>query len=451
MRFCMVTTFYPPYHFGGDATYVRALSRALVERGHQVEVIHCLDAYALKEGYDDLPPEGSEVQDGIVVHHLRSSLRLLSPLVTQQTGHPGLKLTRLKQLLDRKFDVINFHNISLVGGPQVLKLGRAPVKLYTLHEYWLLCATHVFWKDGKKACDGLDCIRCSIKSGIPPQLWRYTAMPQEAITHVDAIISPSEYAAKRHLDAGFDAPIHCLPLFSTLHTSPALSDRAAQPTGRSANAKPRFLFVGRITAPKGILPLVEAFSKWPEFELDIVGDGELLDSLQQRYAHCDNIHFVGRVPQRSLIPYYQTTTALIFPSFMMETFGLTVVEAFACGTPVLARDAGGNRELIEKTGGGILYKTEAELKAALQRLADNPPLRRRLGELAYLGYQSYYTESIHVDAYLAQVQAIRAEKSADVPSPQEISTKGTLGEQIADQQASHALPCSTAQTNFKSA
>ncbi len=35
MRFCMVTTFYPPFHFGGDATYVRALSRALVARGHE--------------------------------------------------------------------------------------------------------------------------------------------------------------------------------------------------------------------------------------------------------------------------------------------------------------------------------------------------------------------------------------------------------------------------------
>jgi len=45
VRFCMVTTFYPPFHYGGDATFVRGLSRALVARGHEVEVVHCEDAY----------------------------------------------------------------------------------------------------------------------------------------------------------------------------------------------------------------------------------------------------------------------------------------------------------------------------------------------------------------------------------------------------------------------
>ncbi len=49
MRFCMVTTFYPPYHFGGDAVFVQALARGLTEAGHQVEVVHCEDAYRLKQ------------------------------------------------------------------------------------------------------------------------------------------------------------------------------------------------------------------------------------------------------------------------------------------------------------------------------------------------------------------------------------------------------------------
>ena len=48
MRFCMVTTFYPPYHFGGDATFVQARARALVSEGHHVEVVHCEDACRLR-------------------------------------------------------------------------------------------------------------------------------------------------------------------------------------------------------------------------------------------------------------------------------------------------------------------------------------------------------------------------------------------------------------------
>jgi len=50
MRFCMVTTFYPPYSFGGDGVYVQQLSNELAKRGHQVEVVHCRDAYNLLAG-----------------------------------------------------------------------------------------------------------------------------------------------------------------------------------------------------------------------------------------------------------------------------------------------------------------------------------------------------------------------------------------------------------------
>ena len=92
MRFCMVTTFYPPYHFGGDAVFVQALARGLTEAGHQVEVVHCEDAYRLKQ---EAPPITTEDPDGVVVHRLRSRLGWLSPLITQQTGKPGLKARQL--------------------------------------------------------------------------------------------------------------------------------------------------------------------------------------------------------------------------------------------------------------------------------------------------------------------------------------------------------------------
>jgi hypothetical protein len=69
MRFCMVTTFYPPYHFGGDALFVRALGRALVDQGHEVEVVHCEDAYRLGGGVaQTAPPE----DDGVRGHRLPS-------------------------------------------------------------------------------------------------------------------------------------------------------------------------------------------------------------------------------------------------------------------------------------------------------------------------------------------------------------------------------------------
>jgi hypothetical protein len=98
MCFCLVTTFYPPYHFGGCGTYVRALSRALVSEGHQVEVMHCVDAYQLK--YEDpMPDEGPD--EGIVVHRLKNRFGFLSPLITQVTGSPGLKSLAARAIFAR--------------------------------------------------------------------------------------------------------------------------------------------------------------------------------------------------------------------------------------------------------------------------------------------------------------------------------------------------------------
>ena len=403
MRFCMVTTFYPPYHFGGDATYVRALSRALTARGHSVEVVHCEDAYRLRG--KEIDERSASADDGILVHRLKSGLGPLSPLITQQTGRPGLKAGALRAILKRSFDVVNFHNISLVGGPGVLELSAAPVTLYTLHEHWLLCPTHIFWKNRSKACDVKQCIRCSVRSGIPPQLWRYTGLIERAIAHVDAFLAPSEFTAQRHRESGI-GPVQVLPLFSSLDPG--------TPGGDIALPRPRFLFVGRITASKGILPLIMQFAQLPQYDLVVVGDGDLRARLEREYAEFANIRFLGLIPQDELAGLYRGATALVFPSLAPETFGLSIAEAFACGTPAIVRDAGGSRELVDATGGGIVYRTDAELLHALHKLAGDSGLRAQLGQCARAGFEKLYTQQRHVDAYLECIDNVRQSKSPAV-------------------------------------
>ena len=80
MRFCMVTTFYPPFSFGGDGMCVYRLSTALAERGHQVDVYHSEDAYSLQHPSD---PETEFVEHPNVTRRpLRSRVPLLSALGT---------------------------------------------------------------------------------------------------------------------------------------------------------------------------------------------------------------------------------------------------------------------------------------------------------------------------------------------------------------------------------
>jgi glycosyltransferase involved in cell wall biosynthesis len=399
VRFCMVTTFYPPYHFGGDATYVRALSRALAARGHTVEVVHCEDAYRLSGKEPGARSERAD--ESILVHRLKSRLGPLSPLITQQTGRPGLKAGALRAILKRGFDVVNFHNISLVGGPAVLELSTAPVTLYTLHEHWLLCPTHIFWKNRSKACDVKQCVRCSVRSGIPPQWWRYTGLIKRAIEHVDIFLAPSEFTAQRHRESGI-APVQVLPLFSNLDPG--------MPGNDIVLPAPRFLFVGRVTASKGIIELLEQFKKLTEYDLTVVGEGDLRARLERQHAGHANIRFLGKIPQDELTALYQEATALVLPSLAPETFGLSVAEAFACGTPAIVRDAGGSRELVDATGGGIVYRTDAELLHAVHRLAGDGELRAQLGRRARAGFERLYTQQRHVDAYLACIDKVRQSK-----------------------------------------
>src|SRR3972149_1258566 len=132
LRFCMITTFYPPYTFGGDGIFVQRLSNELAKRGHHVEVIHCQDAYLTLA--DKKPAKPYENHPSVIVHGLKSPFGFLSPLATQQTGYPFFKSSRIRKILQKGFDVIHYHNISLVGGPNILAYGKG-VKLYSMHEY----------------------------------------------------------------------------------------------------------------------------------------------------------------------------------------------------------------------------------------------------------------------------------------------------------------------------
>jgi hypothetical protein len=97
----MITTFYPPFNFGGDGIFVHRLSNELARRGHQVEVIHCIDAYRLLARQEPLATH--EDHPNVIVHRLKSPFGWLSPLVTQQTGLPVFKATRIRQVLDKGF------------------------------------------------------------------------------------------------------------------------------------------------------------------------------------------------------------------------------------------------------------------------------------------------------------------------------------------------------------
>jgi glycosyltransferase involved in cell wall biosynthesis len=241
-----------------------------------------------------------------------------------------------------------------------------------------------------------------MQSKIPLQLWRYTNLIPCSLAHVDALLSPSEFTAQQHRAAGLPVAIHVVPTFSDLDPGLAKPFRS--------EGRPRFLFVGRVTRSKGIAALLEAFVKWPEFDLDVVGSGDLLPRLRARYRDFPHVRFRGALKQADLVEYYQQATALILPSLAPEVFPLTVLEAMACGTPAVVHDAGGSCEAVERTGGGFVYHSMEELKPILSRLAADETFRETVAQRARTGYEQFYTRSHYLARYLALVESIRNKK-----------------------------------------
>jgi glycosyltransferase involved in cell wall biosynthesis len=394
LRFAMVTTFYPPHNFGGDGISIQRLSRALVRRGHHVTVVHDVDAYNfLHEGEE--PPPAAE-PPGLEVHRLHSRLNGMSPLLNHQFGRPVLHGRRIRRILrDGAFDVVHFHNVSLIGGPGILSAGRG-LKVYEAHEHWLVCPTHVLWRHNREPCPGRQCLRCVLHHRRPPQVWRYTGMLDRRLRQIDVFICKSEFSRRKHKEFDFPREMEVLPYFL-----PDTGD--GEPVG-SPHPRPYFLFVGRLEQIKGLDDVIPIFRSYPEADFLIAGEGTQGPALRKEAADAPGVKFLGRLTVEELHPYYTHALAVIVPSVGFETFGIVIIEAFRHGTPVIARRIGPFPEIVERCGGGLLFTDMEELRAAMMRLQQDDSLRAELGRRARRGFVENWTEEVIVPRYLTLVQ-----------------------------------------------
>nr|ADC35835.1 glycosyl transferase group 1 protein [uncultured bacterium 89] len=407
LNFLHVTTFYPPYNFGGDGIYVQRLAYALGDQGHHVDIVHCVDAFQLAARPNGFSPSP---HPNVTVHALKSPVGWLSPLASHQTGRPFFKQPALQALVDAKpYDVIHFHNISLFG-PEVLRIGgSSPLKLYTTHEYWLICPTHVLRKFNREPCREPECLQCVIRSLRPPQPWRYTGLLADSVQHVDQFLAPSRFTAQIHAERGFTAPICHLPNFCDR------SDQDWLNPGESPHHRPYFLYAGRLEDEKGPQTLIPFWDRVAGFDLVVAGSGRQEMMLGQMAAANPRIRFLGNVPPAKIGRLFAHAAAVIIPSVVYEVFSLVAVESMARKTPVIARDLGGLTELAEDSGGAVLYRTDDELLQAIHSLGADPQLRRETGERGYQHYLAHYTREAHLKAYGQVIAEAAARKFGKIP------------------------------------
>jgi len=410
LRFHLVTTFYPPWNHGGDGIVVRRLARALTRRGHEVTVVHDPLAYEITSG----PPADPAYDDDPRIGHrpVRSGSGRLGLIVAHQTGRPLLRAGPLKEAIEEGDpDVVHFHNVSLLGGPGVLRFG-GPVRLCTLHDYWFVCGMHVLWRFDREACTRRTCLACTVAGGRPPQPWRATGTLERAIAEVDTFLTGTAFARDRHHEHGFPAPIDVLPAFVP-------EDQIAPTTREPApDMEPYALFVGRLESYKGVLELVRAFRRVRGLRLLVAGEGTLETKVRQLAGESRRVEVLGALDRSRLVEAYRGATAVVVPSLCYETFGLVAIEALAQGTPVIVREGTALEEIVEKTGGGVTYRTEDDLLDRLETLLARPTERHRMGEEGRRAVRRDFSETAHLDRYLDLVRRLLARHHDRHPAPE---------------------------------
>jgi len=409
LRFCMFSTFYPPYSYGGDGITVQRLCRALVRAGHEVTVVHDADSYA---SLGHPAPAAPIRDDGVEVVTLRSSFGTLSVLLTHQLGRPVVHRAEIAALLAKhQFDVVHFHNVSLVGGPGLFALARDSATVYTAHEHWLVCPTHVLWRHGRELCTGRECVRCSLRSGRPPQLWRSMGMLERSLPQIDTFIALSEFSRNKHREFGFPRDMEVLP--------PIVFD-ADDDTGEpavSSHARPYFFYAGRLERIKGLDDVVPLFRD-PDAPADllIAGAGSHERALRALAGDSPRIRFLGHLRPEQLAPLYRHAVAHIAPSVCFETFGNTLVEAFRQGTPVIARRIGPFPEIVGHAGAGELFDNAVDLRRSLEHFASDRAYRDRLGAAGRRAYEATWSEDAIVPRYLDIVERTIARRFPATPA-----------------------------------
>jgi glycosyltransferase involved in cell wall biosynthesis len=402
LSFCLVTTFYPPYNFGGDGIYAHRLANGLARRGHRVRVLHSPSAYEMLARR--IPSEPYRDHPNVTVQPVRTPLGSLGLLAVQQLGRPTLQAPALRRWLDGEtYDVIHYNNVSLLGGPQIFRHGRG-LKLCTLIEHWLVCPMHVLWKMDREVCTKPDCLRCQLHGRRPPQLWRYTGLMQRATKHIDAFVGPSVFTIRMHQERGLHGAMIQLPLF---HPEPP---RPEGPVEVPNGGRPYFLFTGRLEKIKGVQKIIPAFRARRAVDLLIAGSGDYEDELRAMAAGAANIKFLGRVDHARLQALYREALATIVPSLCYETFGLIVAESYSTSTPVIVYAQSSLEELVGTYGGGLMYRTDDELCASIDRISSDAALRERLGREGRAAYEAEFAGDAFLSHYLAVTRALLANK-----------------------------------------
>ena len=350
---------------GGEDTVVDAEVNLLRQHGHHVWVYS---------------------RDNADIRHMTKADLATTTFWSRQTVH---ELKKLHQQFAP--DLIHAHNTFPLISPSLYGIAqqlRIPV-VQTLHNFRLVCPQAMLLRDGQH-CDA--CVGRLPWRAIVHRCYR-DSLPQSTLTSVMLTTQRLRRIWHEQVSRFIVLNQLCLETFV----------RGGLPANK-LRIKPNFvespevlhwqprrggLFIGRLSAEKGIDVLISALKKLSGVRIDVYGKGPL----QPLVEAADSLRYLGFQSAAVLRQKMQEAAYLVMPSTGVESFGLVAIEAFACGTPVIATRHGGLRELIVEGQTGLLVppNDDEALASAIAYAESHPDQMRRMGVAARKNYLDTYT------------------------------------------------------------
>ncbi len=260
-------------------------------------------------------------------------------------------------------DIVHIHNLHFAGSASVIyaiKKSKIPF-VTTLHNYRLLCPSAILYFNHKLFFNSLNqkFPWAAIKKGVYRNsvlLTFWMSLSTQVHKWLDTwkacsrFIVLSEDAKNIFLQAEGDISKEKIIVKPNFCTKSAIKISARDNY---------FLYVGRLSEEKGLLTLLNVFSD-NNYPLKIAGNGPLKNEVISYSNRFSNIEYIGNLSKEEVFKQMQTCTALVFPSVWLEGMPLTIIEAFACGTPVISSQIGAMRYMISDKYNGLFFKPESE-------------------------------------------------------------------------------------------
>ena len=257
-----------------------------------------------------------------------------------------------------KPDVVHFHNWHFATGPAAIRAAQrenVPI-IMTLHNFRLLCPSATLLLGGKIFTD-------SLHSSFP---WKAVFGRVYRMSYLQTFwLAFVVWYHKKIGTWGMVTRYIVLTQFAKeLFSSSTLGldenyfsvkpNFVEKSVNEYVKREDHFLYVGRLSLEKGIMLLIDVFRN-TESILYIAGDGPLQNELSKIVSEMPNIKLLGNLSKEEVRAEMQRCTALIFPSLWFEGMPMTIIEAFAVGTPIIASNLGAMSSMITHDKNGLHF------------------------------------------------------------------------------------------------